>query len=119
MVQGGFDSGNYWSYGTTSPVGDTLGRLDAKFAPATTSVGKGAPKSVSYERADLLKDADYVIYYTNNDGSPTDNIQKPFALDAFKQLPAAKNDHLIGTPDFLPGSYKDAAPGLADGAAHR
>ncbi|MCS0605558.1 ABC transporter substrate-binding protein [Streptomyces sp. LP11] len=108
VVQGGFDSGNYWIYGSTSPVGDILARLGARFASATASVGKGRTRSVSYERADLLKDADYVVYYTNNDGSPANDIQKLFALRAFKELPAAKRGRVVGTADFLPGSYSDA-----------
>lgn len=116
VVQGGFDSGNYWIYGPDSPVGEILSRLGARFASATESVGKGDNKSVSYERADLLKDADYVIYYTNNDGSPANHIQKLFDLKAFKQLPVAKNDHLVGTADFLPGSYADAT-GVVDSVA--
>ncbi|MEU9971427.1 ABC transporter substrate-binding protein [Streptomyces sp. NPDC051014] len=108
VVQGGFDSGNYWIYGSASPVGNILGKLGVRFASATASVAAGATKSVSYERADLLDDADYVIYYTNNDGSPANDIQKLFALDSFKRLPAAKDGHVVGTPDFLPGSYRDA-----------
>ncbi|MFJ3826273.1 ABC transporter substrate-binding protein [Streptomyces nodosus] len=108
VIQGGFDNGNYWIYSTASPVGTILSQLGAGFASATTSVAKGSTKSVSYERADLLKDADHVIYYTNNDGSPANNIQKLFALQAFKELPAAKKKQVAGTADFLPGSYEDA-----------
>ncbi|MER8118500.1 ABC transporter substrate-binding protein [Streptomyces sp. NPDC094031] len=108
VIQGGFDSGNYWIYSPASPVGDILSRLGVRFASATASVGKGGTKSVSYERADLLKDADYVVYYTNNDGSPANDIQKLFALRTFKELPAAKKHRVVGTPDFLPGSYSDA-----------
>ncbi|MFJ6539852.1 ABC transporter substrate-binding protein [Streptomyces sp. NPDC091385] len=108
VVQGGFDTGNYWIYGPASPVGDILGRLGVRFGSASASVHGGAVKSVSYERADLLKDADYVVYYTNNDGSPANKIGKLFALDTFKRLPSAKNHRLIGTADFLPGSYQDA-----------
>ncbi|MEU5792649.1 ABC transporter substrate-binding protein [Streptomyces sp. NPDC047813] len=108
VIQGGFDSGNYWIYSPASPVGDILSRLGVRFASATASVGKGGTKSVSYERADLLKDADYVVYYTNNDGSPANDIQKLFALRTFKELPAAKKHQVVGTPDFLPGSYSDA-----------
>ncbi|MFK0138522.1 ABC transporter substrate-binding protein [Streptomyces murinus] len=108
VIQGGFDSGNYWIYSSASPVGDILSKLGVRFASATASVGKGDTKSVSYERADLLKDADYVVYYTNNDGSPANDIQKLFALRTFKELPAAKKHRVVGTPDFLPGSYSDA-----------
>ncbi|MEU6497251.1 ABC transporter substrate-binding protein [Streptomyces sp. NPDC046984] len=108
VIQGGFDNGNYWIYSTASPVGTILTQLGAGFASATTSVAKGNTKSVSYERADLLKDADHVIYYTNNDGSPANNIQKLFALQSFKELPAVKKKQVVGTADFLPGSYMDA-----------
>lgn len=108
VVQGGFDTGNYWIYGPTSAVGDILGKLGAGFASATASVTGGGTRSVSYERTDLLEDADHIIYYTNNDGSPANDIQKLFALDTFKALPAAKKHAVIGTADFLPGSYMDA-----------
>lgn len=64
-----------------------LNRLGAHFASASDAVEDGNTKSVSYEKADLLKDADYVIYCTNNDGSPANNIQKLFDLGTFKNLP--------------------------------
>lgn len=105
---GDADNGNYWIPGADSPVGAILTELGVRFASATASVAEGATKSVSYERADLLKDADYVVYCTNNDGSPANNIQKLFALQAFKDLPVTKSLHLVGTSDFLPGSYSDA-----------
>ncbi|MFJ9376538.1 ABC transporter substrate-binding protein [Streptomyces sp. NPDC101455] len=108
VIQGGFDNGNYWIYGADSPVGAILTELGVRFASATASVAKGDTESVSYERVDLLRDADYVVYYTNNDGSPANNIQKLFALQAFKNLPVTKSHHLVGTSDFLPGSYSDA-----------
>ncbi|CAL2073068.1 protein of unknown function [Streptomyces murinus] len=108
VIQVGFDSGNYWIYSSASPVGDVLSRLGVRFASATASVGEGDTRSVSCERADLLKDADYVVHHTNNDGSPADDIQELFALRRFKELPAAKKHRVVGTPDFLPGSYSDA-----------
>ncbi|WP_405995864.1 hypothetical protein [Streptomyces sp. NBC_00986] len=108
MGCGDADNGNYWIPGADSPVGAILTELGVRFASATASVAEGATKSVSYERADLLKDADYVVYCTNNDGSPANNIQKLFALQAFKDLPVTKSLHLVGTSDFLPGSYSDA-----------
>jgi len=113
IIQGGFDDGNYWIYGTDSEVGEILGKLGARFASATTGVatnatGNASNLSVSYEQADLLADADNIIYYTNNDGSPANNIDKLFALPTFQKLPGAQKGHLIGTADFLPGSYSDA-----------
>ncbi|MEU6478576.1 ABC transporter substrate-binding protein [Streptomyces sp. NPDC047017] len=108
VIQGGFDTGNYWIYSSASPVGEILTQLGAGFASASASVGKGATKSVSYERTDLLHDADHLVYYTNNDGSPANDIGKLFALDGFKRLPAARGHRVVGTPDFLPGSYRDA-----------
>ncbi len=108
IVQGGFDSGNFWIYSTTSEVGDVLTQLGARFASATTAVKASQNQSVSYEQADLLKDADEIIYYTNNDGSPANNIDKLFALQSYQNLPAVKAGHTVGTPDFLPGSYSDA-----------
>ncbi|MGW1727425.1 hypothetical protein ACWCQK_31465 [Streptomyces sp. NPDC002306] len=115
VIQGGFDVGNYGICSTTSAVGDVLNRLGAHFASASDAVEDGSTKSVSYEKADLLKDADYVIYCTNNDGSPANNIQKLFDLGTFKDLPAARDGHAVGTADFLPGSYSDAT-GVVEGA---
>lgn len=108
IIQGGFDAGNYWIYSTSSPVGDILTQLGAGFASATTAVKPGANDSVSYEQADLLQDADAIIYYTNNDGTPANNIDKLFALQSYTALPAVKAGHVVGTADFLPGSYSDA-----------
>lgn len=108
VVQGGFDSGNYWIYGEQSPVGKILAALGTGFGSATQAVKGGGTDSVSYEKTELLKDADHIIYYTNNDGSPANHISKLFALQTFKELPAAKADAVVGTADFLPGSYSDA-----------
>lgn len=113
VIQGGFDDGNYWIYSTSSPVGDVLTQLGAQFASATKDTKAGDNTSVSYERTDLLQDADQLIYYTNNDGSPANNIDKLFALAGYKDLPAVKAGHVVGTADFLPGSYSDAM-GLLD-----
>ncbi|WP_162940181.1 ABC transporter substrate-binding protein [Gryllotalpicola protaetiae] len=108
VVQGGFDAGNYWIYSTTSPVGSVLTQLGAQFASATAAVKPGGQNSVSYEKTDLLADADEIIYYTNNDGTPANDIDKLFALQGYQNLPAVKAGHTVGTPDFLPGSYSDA-----------
>lgn len=113
VIQGGFDAGNYWIYSSASPVGTVLTALGAKFASASSAVKAGGTNSVSYERTDLLADADEIIYYTNNDGSPANNIDKLFALAGYKDLAAVKSGHTVGTPDFLPGSYSDVL-GLLD-----
>ncbi|GAA4170696.1 ABC transporter substrate-binding protein [Gryllotalpicola koreensis] len=107
VIQGGFDAGNYWIYSTTSPVGSVLTELGAQFASATAGVKAGGTNSVSYEKTDLLADADEIIYYTNNDGTPANNIDKLFALQGYQNLPAVKAGHTVGTADFLPGSYSD------------
>lgn len=114
VIQGGFDDGNYWIYSTSSPVGSILTEVGAKFASATSAVKSGATNSVSYERTDLLADADEIVYYENNDGSPANNIDKLFALAGYQDLAAVKAGHTVGTPDFLPGSYSDALGVLDD-----
>ncbi|HEY0248615.1 MAG TPA: ABC transporter substrate-binding protein [Gryllotalpicola sp.] len=113
VVQGGFDAGNYWIYSTTSPVGAVLTQLGAQFASASAAVKPGATNSVSYEQTDLLKDAGEIIYYTNNDGTPANNINKLFALQSYQNLPAVESGHVVGTADFLPGSYSDGLGLLA------
>ncbi|WP_223691941.1 ABC transporter substrate-binding protein [Leifsonia poae] len=107
VIQGGFDDGNYWIYGDGSPVGSILKSLGATFGSASTAVKGDDNNSVSYEQTDLLADADFLIYYTNNDGTPANNIDKLFALQSFKQLKAATADRVVPTTDFLPGSYSD------------
>ncbi|WP_025156793.1 ABC transporter substrate-binding protein [Leifsonia aquatica] len=108
VIQGGFDAGNYWIYSDTSPVGAILKQLGAQFASATAGTKAGDNQSVSYEKTGLLSDADALIYYTNNDGTPANNIDKLFALQSYQDLPAVAGGHAVGTPDFLPGSYSDA-----------
>ncbi|MFF2051797.1 ABC transporter substrate-binding protein [Leifsonia sp. NPDC058194] len=108
VIQGGFDAGNYWIYSDTSPVGAILKELGAQFASASAATKAGENQSVSYEKTDLLTDADALIYYTNNDGTPANNIDKLFALQSYQDLPAVSGGHAVGTPDFLPGSYSDA-----------
>ncbi|GIT79065.1 iron siderophore-binding protein [Leifsonia sp. LS1] len=113
VIQGGFDAGNFWIYSTGSPVGGVLESLGATFASATAGTKSGDTQSVSYERTDLLTDADAIIYYVNNDGTPANNIDKLFALPGYQSLPAVTAGHAVGTPDFLPGSYSDGL-GLLD-----
>ncbi|MCU1529952.1 MAG: transporter substrate-binding protein [Frondihabitans sp.] len=108
VIQGGFDTGNYWIYSEQSAVGRVLAQLGGHFASATKTVKAGDTSSVSYEKADLLSDADAIVYYENNDGTPANNIQNLFDLQTFTDLNASKNGLVIGTPDFLPGSYSDA-----------
>ncbi len=109
VIQGGFDAGNYWIYSAqASPAGQVIAALGGTFATATAGVAAADTKeSVSYEQADLLGDADAIIYYQNNDGSPANNIDQLFALPGWKGLPAVQSDSVVGTPDFLAGSYQD------------
>jgi len=112
VIQGGFDQGNYWIYGPDSTMGQILTELGARFASASAAVKGDNTNSVSYEKAGLLSDADFILYYQNNDGSPANNISQLFAAAPFKKLAAARPGHLIGTPDFLAGSYGDATGAL-------
>lgn len=107
VIQGGFDNGNYWIYGPDSAVGSVLTQIGAHFGTASAAVKAGGTNSVSYEKADLLADAGALVYYENNDGTPANNIQNLFSLQTFKDLKASKDKLVIGTPDFLPGSYSD------------
>ncbi len=113
VIQGGFDAGNYWIYSSHSSVGEVLTALGAQFASATAGTKAGDNQSVSYEKTDLLTDADAIIYYVNNDGSPANNIDKLFALPGYQSLSAVTGGHAVGTPDFLPGSFSDGL-GLLD-----
>ncbi|WP_187976300.1 ABC transporter substrate-binding protein [Mycetocola sp. JXN-3] len=108
IIQGGFDDGNYWIYSDKTQVGTVLSALGAKFASATAGTPAGQNQSVSYERTDLLSDADAIVYYENNDGTPANNIAKLFALPGYQELPAVKAGLSIGTQDFLSGSYSDS-----------
>jgi iron complex transport system substrate-binding protein len=108
IIQGGFDAGNYWIYGTGSPIGTVLTDIGSTFADATTNAPGSESQSVSYEQAGLLQDADAIVYYTNNDGSPANDIDQLFALQAYQSLPAVVAGNTVGTSDFLLGSYADA-----------
>lgn len=68
----------------------------------------GQNQSVSCEMTDLLADADALIYYTNNDGTPASNIDELFALKSYQDLPAVAAGHEVGTSDVLLGSCSDA-----------
>ncbi|MFH9942999.1 hypothetical protein ACH4OT_27195 [Streptomyces murinus] len=82
VIQGGFDSGNYWIYSSASPVGDILSRLGVRFASATASV----------EQRRLPRQ------------------RHPGAVRAADVQGAAGRQEapVVGTPDLLPGSYSDA-----------
>ncbi|MGY9064130.1 hypothetical protein [Streptomyces sp. CAS3] len=109
VIQGGFDSGNYWIYSSASPVGDILSRLGVRFASATASVGEGDTRSVSYERADLLK-TPTTSSTTRNEQRRLPRQRHPEAVRAADVQGAAGRQEapVVGTPDFLPGSYSDA-----------
>lgn len=113
IIQGGFDEGNYWIYGTKCPIGSILTDLGAQFGSATSSAPATGNKSVSYERTAPLQDADAIIYYANNDGSAANKLANLQKLASYKTLPAVRAGHTLGTSDFLAGSYADALGALA------
>lgn len=112
LLQGGFDNGQYWTYGAQSNIGNVLGMTGMSFGKA--SVAAKDQRTVSYENVELLEDADVLFYYTNNDGTPANLGPKLFALPSFKQLPAVKAKRLIGSVNFLPTSYGTATAALDD-----
>jgi iron complex transport system substrate-binding protein len=112
LLQGGFDQGQYWLYGPTSNIATALAPSGIEYASATADTKD--QRSVSYERVDLLKDADVLFYYTTDDGQPANLGPKLFGLEVFKRLPAVQADRLIGSVNFLPTSYGTATAALDD-----
>lgn len=108
VLQGGFDNGQFWLYGPTSPVGGILADAGVRFATASQSVGASGQQNVSYENIGRLQDADAIFYYTTNSGAPANLGPQLFAQPLWKALPAVKADHLYGTVYFLPSGYSDA-----------
>jgi iron complex transport system substrate-binding protein len=112
LIQGGFDQGQYWLYGPTSNIATALAPAGLEYASASADTKE--QRSVSYERVDLLKDADILFYYTTNDGKPANLGPKLFGLEVFQRLPAVKADRLIGSVNFLTTSYGTAMAALDD-----
>ncbi|MFJ6213281.1 ABC transporter substrate-binding protein [Streptomyces sp. NPDC092296] len=113
LLQGGFDEGQWWLYGTGSPIGGILADAGARFATAS---GRGiVQESVSYELVgSRLADADAIFYYTTNDGQPANLGPKLFAQKSFQRLPAAREHRLFGSVAFLPAGYSEALMALDD-----
>ncbi|HET6508082.1 MAG TPA: ABC transporter substrate-binding protein [Baekduia sp.] len=112
LLQGGFDNGQFWTYGAKSNIGDVLGMTGMALARASAAASE--QQTVSYENLDRLADADVVFYYTNNDGTPANLGPKLFAQKGFKLLEAVKAKRLIGSVNFLLVSYGTATAALDD-----
>ena len=115
ILQGGFDAGQYWIYGPGTDIGTVLTAAGVRFATASAGISGDNSKSVSYERIDMLSDADVIGYYSDYTSStPTNDGPQLFAQAGFKALAATKADRLVAIPDFLPGGYGDALAALAE-----
>lgn len=109
ILQGGFDAGQYWIYGPGSDVGTILSAAGVQFATASTQTPGADDRSVSYEKIDLLDDADVIGYYSDySSTAPTNDGPQLWAQAGFKALTATKSNRLVAFPDFLPGGYGDA-----------
>ena len=108
VLQGGFDSGEFWLYGPASPIGGILTDAGVRFATASQAVGASGQENVSYENIGRLQDADAILYYTTNSGAPANLGPELFGQALWKALPAVKADRLYGTVYFLPSGYSDA-----------
>jgi iron complex transport system substrate-binding protein len=108
ILQGGFDTGQYWLYGPGCDAGTILAAAGVRFAPASTGVKGADNKALSYERIGVLSDADVIGYYANFDGTPNNEGPALFAQPSFQALPAVKAARTVPLPDFLPGGYGDA-----------
>jgi iron complex transport system substrate-binding protein len=115
LLQGGFDQGKFWVYGTRSNIYDILAPSGIRLASAS---GKSVEQDVlSYENVSRLKDADALFYYATSDGKPANFGPELFKLKSFGLLPAVQNERMIGSVNFLPTSYGSAVAGLEDLAA--
>jgi iron complex transport system substrate-binding protein len=108
ILQGGFDSGEFWLYGPGSDTGQIIGRAGVQFASASAAVKGESVKQLSYEHISILSDADVIGFYSGYNGKPTNDGPALFAQPQFKQLDAVKAGRTVPFPDFLPGGYGDA-----------
>lgn len=108
ILQGGFDKGRFWLYGPASDAGLILASAGVRFAPGSAGVKGNGPKSLSYERIDVLADADVIGFYAGFDDKPNNEGPQLFAQPGFTRLAAAKAGRTVPFPDFLPGGYGDA-----------
>ena len=108
ILQGGFDKGQFWLYGPKSDAGVILADAGVQYASGSAQTPGNANRPLSYERIDVLSDADVIGFYANFDGTPNNEAPQLFAQPGFKALAAAKNKRLVPLPDFLPGGYGDA-----------
>ena len=112
ILQGGFDTGQYWLYGPGSDIGLILAGAGVQFATGSAQTPGDANRALSYERIDVLADAGVIGFYANNDGTPNNEGPQLFAQEGFKALDAVKAGRLVPLPDFLPGGYGDALAAL-------
>ncbi len=108
ILQGGFDTGQYWLYGPASDSGTILTTAGVQFATGTAQTPGNGNRPLSYEQIDVLADADVIGFYANYDGTPNNDGRQLFAQPAWKTLAAVKAGRLVPIPDFLPGGYGDA-----------
>lgn len=108
LLQGGFDSGQFWLYGPGSDVGMILTGAGVQCATASSQVRGNGNRSLSYERIDVLASAGVIGFYANYNGTPNNEGPELFAQPGFKALAAVRADRLVPIPDFLPGGYGDA-----------
>jgi len=112
IVQGGFDAGQYWLYGPGSDIGEILASAGVRFATGSAETPGAGNRALSYEKIDVLGDADVIGFYSNFDGTPNNEAPQLFAQPGFQNLAATKAGRLVPIPDFLPGGYGDALAAL-------
>jgi iron complex transport system substrate-binding protein len=108
ILQGGFNTGEFWLYGPGSDTGQIIGRAGVQFASASAAVKGESVKQLSYEHIAVLSDADVIGFYAGYNDKPTNDGPALFAQAQFNQLDAVTAGRTVPFPDFLPGGYGDA-----------
>jgi iron complex transport system substrate-binding protein len=108
LLQGGFDDGQFWTYGPSTDVGAILAGAGVQYASTSSKAPKNDVGKLSYENIDQLADADVIGFYADWDGKPVSQGQALFTQKLWTALPAVQAKRLVPLADFLPGGYGDA-----------
>jgi iron complex transport system substrate-binding protein len=107
LLQGGFDDGQFWVYGTGIDVGAILTAAGLQLATASSKAPKDDVGKISYENIDQLSDADVIGFYADWDGKPVEQGAQLFTQKLWAALPAVQAKRTVPLADFLPGGYGD------------
>ncbi len=91
-----------------SDTGQVLRAAGVHLAKASASNADGGVTETSFERLDVLRDADVIVVAGNGHGG-VDSYSRPLiTAPTFKALPAARAGHVYALDQIFPTSYRQA-----------